>query len=151
MFLNPFKRISGWVKVTWLSLATHINLTQPNRGQMTDSSTHKATHSDFIHCKWCIKKNCNSCKSHKSHSWLVVAATVVNLTSVRIERDKHSSGLQNWQADVSITGCQFIGHHLVSHCRSSAPSKIKHFVTQRALRTLRKCSGSASCSAALCR
>lgn len=28
--------------------------------------------------------------------------------------DKRSSGLQNWQAEAPVTGCQFIGHHLVS-------------------------------------
>lgn len=28
--------------------------------------------------------------------------------------DGRSSGLQNWQAEAPVTGCQFIGHHLVS-------------------------------------
>lgn len=28
--------------------------------------------------------------------------------------DRRSSGLQNWQAEAPVTGCQFIGHHLVS-------------------------------------
>lgn len=54
------------------------------------------------------------------------------------QRGQHSSGLQNWQADVTIIGCQFIGHHLVPHGDSRSnevtPKKKKNRKKHKELR-----------------
>lgn len=51
--------------------------------------------------------------------------------------DRRSSGLQNWQAEAPVTGCQFIGHHLVSQDGRDRPDKESRTRKSRAERSRR--------------